>query len=216
MSGLNHTLRNDSGATGGTLLPITAVLENNDAAQESVPGNIGVWILIAAELTEFALFFLVYLVVRSHNPELFSQGPGRLNMLAGTLNTLALITSSYCVARAMAAIRTNNSSDCLKWLGWTLALAACYCGVKTWEYFWNLEAGLSSRTDLFFTLYYYLTFNHLLHVLMGMCTIGWVAFRTFLGSYNAINHEGLESAACYWHMIDLAWIIIFPLLYVLR
>ena len=95
-------------------------------------------------------------------------------------------------------------------------MGASYLGIKTWEYFWNAQAGLDSRTDLFYTLYYYLTFNHLLHVMMGMCTLAWVLVRAHYNAYSSTDYQGLESAACYWHMIDLAWIIIFPLLYVLR
>ena len=189
------------------------VLRKSD---EAIPANMAVWILIGAELTEFALFFVIYLVVRSHNPEIFSQGPERLNLLAGTLNTLALITSSYFVARAISAIKRNQPKQTVKWLGASLLMGASYLGIKTWEYFWNAQAGLDSRTDLFYTLYYYLTFNHLLHVLMGMCTLTWVLVRAHYHAYNKEEYQGLESAACYWHMIDLAWIIIFPLLYVLR
>lgn len=183
--------------------------------RRSVPGSIAVWVLIYAELSEFALFFIVYLVVRAHNPEMFAAGPGQLNTLAGTLNTLVLISSSYCVARAMRAIRRNQPQRCARWLWLTLACGLAYCGIKGWEYLWNEAAGFHTRTNLFFTLYYYLTFNHLLHVLVGMATILWVTLRTHLGSYDAREHEGLESGALYWHMIDLAWIILFPLLYVL-
>ena len=189
------------------------VLRKSD---EPIPANMAVWILIGAELTEFALFFIIYLVVRSHNPEIFSQGPERLNLLAGTLNTLALITSSYFVARAISAIKMNKPKQTVKWLGASLLMGASYLGIKTWEYFWNAQAGLDSRTDLFYTLYYYLTFNHLLHVMMGMCTLAWVLVRAHYNAYSSTDYQGLESAACYWHMIDLAWIIIFPLLYVLR
>lgn len=185
-------------------------------SDQPIPANMAVWILIGAELTEFALFFVIYLVVRSHNPEIFSQGPERLNLLAGTLNTLALITSSYFVARAISAIKMNKPKQTVKWLGASLLMGASYLGIKTWEYFWNAQAGLDSRTDLFYTLYYYLTFNHLLHVMMGMCTLAWVMVRAHYNAYNKDEYQGLESAACYWHMIDLAWIIIFPLLYVLR
>lgn len=182
----------------------------------SFPANVAVWILIWAEVTEFALFFLVFLVVRSHNPELFAQGPTLLNTWAGVFNTLLLLSSSYCVAKGMAAIRVNQIKACLNWFWATLACGLGYCLVKAWEYQWNHAAGLDSRTDLFYTLYYYLTFNHLLHVLVGMCAIGWAMLRTRLGHFDAGQHEGLEGAACYWHMIDLVWIIIFPLLYVMR
>lgn len=186
------------------------------ARETKIPGNIAVWILIVAELTEFALFFLTFLIAKVHYPEIFAEGPSRLNTLAGTLNTLVLISSSFFVARAMAAIKVGQRQACLKWLWLALAAGATYCGIKGWEYYWNDAAGISSRTNSFFAIYYYLTFNHLLHVLIGMCTILFVTIRTHLGDYGADDHEGLESAASYWHMIDLVWIIIFPLLYVLR
>lgn len=199
-------------ATGESLvLPVTA--------QPSIyrsPANIAVWILIWAEVTEFALFFLVFLVARSHNPELFAEGPTKLNTWAGVVNTLLLISSSYCIARSMAAIRIGQVNRCLHWLGATIGCGLGYCAVKAWEYQWNHASGLDSRTDIFYSLYYYLTFNHLLHVLVGMCAIGWAALRTYWGHYTPADHEGLEGAACYWHMIDLVWIIIFPLLYVMR
>jgi len=180
-----------------------------------IPGNIAVWVLIYAELTEFALFFLVYLVTRAHNPEIFAAGPAQLNTLAGTLNTLVLITSSFCMARAMAAIRRDDQRRCIRWLWLTFACAVGYCGIKGWEYWWNDLHDIYTRKNLYFTLYYYLTFNHLLHVLVGMVMILWMLLRTYIGSYSADEHEGLENGACYWHMIDLAWIIIFPLIYVL-
>lgn len=188
------------------------------ASRESVNsnGNIAIWILIYAELTEFALFFLAFLIARVHYPEAFSEGPQQLNTLAGMLNTLVLISSSFCVARAVAAMKAEDSKSCFRWLCLTLAAGVAYCCIKTWEYSWNDAAGIDSRKSTFFALYYYLTFSHLLHVLIGMCSILFVTLRTYWGGYSAQDHEGLEGAAFYWHMIDLVWIIIFPLLYVLR
>lgn len=192
-----------------------AVPEAEKASKET-PGNMAVWVLIYAELFEFALFFIAFLIAKSHFPVVFSDGPLQLNTFAGTANTLVLITSSFFVARAMAAIKLGKRHECLTWLWLTLAAGSVYCGIKGWEYSWNEAAGIGARRNTFFTLYYYLTLNHLLHVLMGMCTILFVTIRTHMDIYDATNYEGLESAALYWHMIDLVWIIIFPLLYVLR
>ncbi len=189
---------------------------HHSKATDDIPGNIAIWILIYTELTEFALFFIAFLIAKTHYHEIFAEGPLQLNTLAGALNTLVLITSSFFVARAMAAIKVGSREQCLKWLCLTLIAGTVYCGIKGWEYYWNDAAGFSSRTNTFFALYYYLTFNHLLHVLIGMCSILFVTLRLYFGAYCASEHEGLESAACYWHMIDLVWIIIFPLLYVLR
>ncbi|MEH6470933.1 MAG: cytochrome c oxidase subunit 3 family protein [Halopseudomonas sp.] len=181
-----------------------------------IPGNGAVWVGIYAEMTEFALMFLFYFVAKVQYLELFDQGPLKLNTLAGTLNTLALLTSSYCVAKAMACVRMSRLEAAVRWLWGTIACALFYLLVKTLEYQWNTERGIEPDTNLFFTVYYYMTFNHFLHVAWGGGAILWVIFQLKRGAYTADNHEGMEAIACYWHMIDLVWIIIFPLLYVLR
>lgn len=181
-----------------------------------MPGNVAVWVLIYGELTEFAVFFTIFLAARIAYPAMFHDGPSHLNTLAGTANTVILVTSSFFVAKAVHAIRQGRRKHCLNWLWLTIAAGACYCAVKGWEYQWNGSTGVHPQNNLFFTLYYYLTLSHLVHVLIGMCSILWVALRTVLGAYGVDDNAGLESAALYWHMIDLAWIIIFPLLYVLR
>ena len=182
----------------------------------AAPGNIAIWILIYAEFTEFGLFFLAFLIAKVHNPEVFFQGPTQLNTLAGMANTLVLLTSSFFVANAIKSIKSGNRKACLTWLYLTLLCGTAYLGIKAWEYDWNQAAGIHSRGNLFFSIYYYLTFNHWLHVAMGMSVISWVTFRLHFYAYDADNHESLESAASYWHMIDIVWIIIFPLLYVVR
>jgi len=188
----------------------------NGKTRARTPGSVAVWILIYAELTEFALFFVVFLIARLVYPEVFREGPQHLNTLAGTANTIILVTSSFFVAKATHAMKAGKSRASLKWFWLTILAGMAYCAVKAWEYHWNVGAGVHSSNNLFFSFYYYLTFNHLLHVLIGMCTILWVTLRIHFDLYEVGEQEGPESAALYWHMIDLAWIIIFPLLYVLR
>jgi len=190
------------------------LIENK--TDDKVPGNIAVWILIYAELTEFGLFFVIFLIAKAANPVIFAEGPAQLHTSSGAINTLILLTSSFFVARAIHAIKRDKLKSCQRWLWLTLFAGAAYLATKTWEYSINADNGIDGTTDLFFTIYYYLTFNHLLHVMMGMCTIGWVLARSYVFPYTKDDHEGLESAACYWHMVDLVWIMIFPLLYVLR
>lgn len=181
-----------------------------------VPGNIAVWILIFAELTEFGFFFVAFLIAKALNPDIFFEGVAQLHTNAGMLNTFILLTSSYFIAHAIKSIQSAKRERCLLFLYLTLLCGAAYCGIKAWEYHWNEAANIGIRTNLFFSIYYYLTFNHWLHVGMGMCVISWVTVKLHLNLYNKNDYEGLESAASYWHMIDLVWIIIFPLLYVLR
>ncbi len=183
-------------------------------ARYHTPGNPAVWVFVLSEMSEFAFFFIVFLVVKLLHPELFSTGPSQLNTTAGMVNTLLLITSSWFVANAVKATKSGRRKKTMVWLALTIAAGLLYCAVKYLEYLWNVEHGISARSNLFFALYYYLTFNHLLHVLIGICVIGWTLVLSWLGAYDSDNHGGLESAATYWHMIDLVWILLFPMLYI--
>lgn len=138
-----------------------------------IPGHRAIWVGIFAELSEFGLFFLVYLIAKAHYPEQFNQGPLHLNTLAGTANTFALITSSYFVAKALAAIRLNKPQQSINWL-WGAVFCGCvYLVIKVWEYYWNAAQGIMTNTNNFFAVYYYLTFNHLLHVAWASGSLLW-------------------------------------------
>ena len=186
------------------------------ARQGRIPGNRGMWVGILCELTEFGLMFVVYFIARAHHPADFHAGPGRLSILAGTVNTLLMLTSSYLVARALGAIRQDRPRACLAWLGAALVAGAGYPLVKFFEVQWNLAHGLNGDAGIFFTVYYYLTFNHLVHVCWGLLGLLWVMARTAFGAYDSTRHEGLEAFGCYWHTTDMAWLVIFPLFYVWR
>lgn len=185
-------------------------------APDHVPGGIAIWILIFAELFEFGMFFILYIVAKVHNPELFHVGPPRLNTYAGILNTAILLTSSFFIAKAVRAIRLDRVVESRRWIWLTLFSGLAYCLVKMWEYHFNELNGITVNTDLFFSVYYYLTFNHLLHVFFGMAGLIFVLVRSYFNAYSAQEYNGLEAGASYWHMVDLAWIIIFPLIYVMR
>ena len=181
-----------------------------------IPGNIPIWVGILSELTEFGIFFVAYFIAKFYYPEVFTEGPQSLHTLLGVTNTIILLTSSYFMAKAMANIRLNNKPKCERYL-WLAFFCGClYFIIKTWEFYWNDLQGLGPSTSEFFTVYYYMTFNHFLHVGWASCAILWVIFRLRSGAYSAEENSGLEALAVYWHMIDLMWILIFPLLYVLR
>ncbi|MGV2872315.1 cytochrome c oxidase subunit 3 family protein [Colwellia sp. E150_009] len=191
-------------------------VKNEPETVNKIPGNKAVWVGIFAELTEFALFFIIYFIAKAHYPEQFNQGPLQLNTLAGTLNTVALISSSYFVAKALASIRVNKPDESIKWLWRAILCGGIYLVIKVWEYHWNVDQGIQTNTNKFYTLYYYMTFNHLLHVGWASGSLIWAIFQLKSGRYTQSNHLGLTAIASYWHMVDLAWVIIFPLLYVLR
>ena len=181
-----------------------------------IPGNNGIWIGILIEMTEFALLFTVYFVARINAPQAFSEGPARLNTLTGMTNTMLLISGSFFVARAVLAIREDRRRACLLWLLLVLATAVGYGMVKYHELQWNAAHGITGTSGLFFTVYYYLTFTHMVHVGWGLIGLLWVIVRTALGAYSSKAHDGVEAFASYWHATDLVWLIIFPLVYLLQ
>lgn len=181
-----------------------------------IPGNLAIWAAILAEMSEFAIMFVVYFLAKVHNPELFYEGPTKLNTLAGTINTLLMLTSSFFVVRAVLAMRDDSPKKSANWLWAAVICGALYLIIKVIEYQWNTAQGLETETNIFYGVYYYVTFNHFLHVGWGSAAILWVIFRINTGIYTKDEHEGLINIALYWHMIDLAWITIFPLLYVIR
>ena len=194
----------------------TATLTFTAPSSGRIPGNRAMWVGIFCELTEFALMFAVYFVARAHHPDVFAAGPARLSLLAGTGYTMMLLTSGWCVARALHAMRSSRQQACLRWLAAALLFGLGYPVIKLMEVRWNLAHGLDGSAGAFIVTYYYLTFNHLIHVFWGLLGLGWVMLRTGTGSYSAAEHAGLEAFACYWHTTDIIWLMIFPLFYVLR
>jgi cytochrome c oxidase subunit 3 len=180
-----------------------------------IPGNRAIWVGIFAELTEFTLMFLVYFFARINHPQAFHEGPQKLSLAAGTANTVIMLTSSYFVARAVLAMRRDQPGTSLRWLIAAFATAVGYPVVKALEIRWNIDHGLTGGGDVFQMSYYYLTFNHLVHVSWGLLGLVWIMLRTGFGGYDAENHSGLVAFASYWHATDLIWLMIFPLFYVL-
>lgn len=186
------------------------------AATGRVPGNRGIWAGILAEMTEFALLFAVYFVARVHFPQAFHDGPLQLNLVAGTVNTLLMISGSYFVVRALLVVREGDAQGSLRWLLWVLLCAGGYFVTKYLEFRWNAAHGVVGGNAIFFSVYYYLSFTHMVHVGWGIIGLLWVMWRTRAGAYSAQEHSGMEAFASYWHATDLVWLIIFPLLYLLR
>ncbi|MBZ0096331.1 MAG: cytochrome c oxidase subunit 3 family protein [Sulfuricella sp.] len=195
---------------------LTATRSEQDPIEGRIPGNKGIWAGILSEMTEFALLFGVYFIARAHFPAAFREGPLQLSLFAGTFNTLLMISGSYFVANAVIAIRQNRPEVSLRWLVLVLFAACGYFVTKYFEFRWNVSQGITGRTGIFFTVYYYLTFTHMVHVLWGIMGLLWVMARTKTGAYTPQEHEGMEAFASYWHATDLVWLIIFPLLYLLR
>ncbi|WP_373186766.1 cytochrome c oxidase subunit 3 [Halopseudomonas sp.] len=194
-------------------LPVTAV----GAQSRELPGDLAMWCFILAELAVFALLLGSMAYVRGRWPEMFSAGVATLNPVAGLINTLALLTGSYWVALGVAAMRRGESAIVVWWFRAGAASGVLYLIVKSVEYQQMFSAGYTLRTDIFYFFYFFTTFFHLMHVVLGMVVLLVVAARFRRGAYATSDTRQMaaESAASYWHMVDLVWLMLFPLLYVL-
>ena len=181
-----------------------------------LPGDLAIWFFIFMELLVFGIFFIVYAIIRVQNIELFNEYQLTLNRELGAANTLLLITSSYFVVRAVQAIKQNEVTACVNWLYAALGGGLGFLALKSIEYYDKFSHGISLSSNTFYMFYLSLTMFHVFHVIFGMVILFAVAIKAKHGAYDATNHTGVETGASYWHMVDLVWIILFPLVYILR
>ena len=191
----------------------TSTIENEP---KILPGDLAIWFLIFAELLVFGVFFIVYSVQRLNHVEMFNQFQSTLNRDIGVVNTLLLITSSYFVVLAVRAIGQGNAKGCIHWLNYTLLLGSGFLVFKSIEFYGKFSHGIGLDTNTFYFFYLSLTMFHFIHVFIGMLIIAAVIFKAKRGKYTKAEHTGVETAASYWHMVDLVWLILFPLVYIIR
>lgn len=172
---------------------------------ERLPGNPMMWILIGSELAVFGMALLAFQLARIVDGEMFAQSQTHLDRWAGTVNTAILLTSGYLAARAVAATRREETSRSRWFLAGASALGLVFLVVKMIEYAAKAADGLSIETNTFFTLYYLITGFHALHVVFGLILLAIAMVWN--------DTETLESVAAFWHMVDLVWVLIFPVIY---
>ena len=181
-----------------------------------LPGDLAMWFFIFAELLVFGIFFLAYAFARTNNVALFNASQMQLDRVSGAVNTILLISSSYFVVRAVECIRHNQGRNSARWLVAAIAFGAFFVVLKLFEFVAKFDAGITMSTNTFFMFYLFLAFFHFMHVILGMVILGAIALKAWRGGYSAADHAGVETGAAYWHMVDLVWIILFPLIYVLH
>lgn len=180
-----------------------------------LPGDLAMWFFILAELSVFALLILAFTVAQALHPQLFSEGRQLLDRSTGLAMTLSLLTAGLFAALALEQARQDRPRRAALLLGGALLLACGYVGIKLSEYAHLLANGLGMEHNTFFTLYWILTAFHFLHVLLGMVILAWLAEGCRRRRYGAQQHSGLESGVLYWHMVDLVWVLLFPVVYIL-
>lgn len=199
-----------------TALPAAPSPATDAHAARRLPGDLAIWFFILAELLVFAVFFLAYAFARARHVALFNESQLTLDLNAGALNTVLLITGSWFVVRAVQAVKRDASDVAARWLVAGMACGVGFLIVKWFEYSAKFGAGINLSTNTFYMFYISLTFFHMMHVILGMVILAVLLVKTKRGAYGRHEHNALESGAAYWHMVDLVWIILFPLIYVMR
>ena len=187
------------------------------------PGDYAVWIIIYVELLTFALFFLGYAISRRADIELFNGSQEILSQTSGFINTFILITSSYFVVKGVQVIKNMTQENykefnikASKWLLLALTCGVAFLVIKITEFSHVFGLGINLSTNKFFMFYILLTGFHFMHVLLGSVVLFNIYQKTKNHGYTPDDYKGFESGASYWHMVDLLWIVLFPLIYIIR
>ena len=188
---------------------------SNPSEQGLQTAKLGIWAFLATEVLLFGGLFTAYTVFRIGEPQMFHTEYQKLNRLFGAVNTVVLICSSLTVALGIAAIRQGKQRMLKVCLFLTLLLAATFLGVKYAEYSEHFAAGQFPSTNNFFSLYYMMTGLHAIHVFAGMCALTTMLVLSFRRKFSAEYHSPVEITGLYWHFVDLVWIYLFPLLYLI-
>ncbi len=187
------------------------------------PGDFAIWIIIYVELITFALLFLGYAFSRRGDFEMFNASQLILSQTSGFINTFILITSSYFVVKAVHSVQ-NMSEDnhkefnkqASKWLLFAIICGVAFLLIKITEFSHIFGLGIHLSTNKFFMFYILLTGFHFMHVLLGSIILFNIYQKTKNYGYKPDDYRGFETGASYWHMVDLLWIILFPLIYIIR
>lgn len=200
------------------------------AAQQKDASTLGMWIFLITEIMFFGGMFLVYTIYRSAYPTVFGVASSSLNVYIGAANTIVLLCSSLTMVLAVRAAQLDQRKALVLFLILTLALGVVFLGVKAYE--WNekfvehhipgssfhlegLQPELQGQAQLFFSLYFAMTGLHALHMVVGAGIMSMLIWQARKGRFNAGYMTPVDVGGLYWHFVDIIWIYLFPLLYLI-
>jgi len=206
-----------------------ALREQFDTAdQQKDASTLGMWVFLITEIMFFGGMFLAYSVYRSSYPVVFAVASSSLNAVIGAVNTAVLLCSSFTMVMAVRAAQLGQRRAILIFLILTLILGMVFLGVKAYE--WNekfvehhvpgptfhLEGvEMQGPAQIFFSLYFAMTGLHALHMVIGVGLLTWLIIATYRGRFSAQYMTPVDIAGLYWHFVDIIWIFLFPLLYLI-
>lgn len=199
-----------------------------DEEQQKDAATIGMWVFLVTEVMFFGGLFLAYFVYRQAYPAAFASASNKTNLLIGAFNTTVLICSSLTMALAVNAAATSKRKLTVLFLAMTLLLGGAFLGVKAYEYHdkyvhheipgLNFECegcADAQHAPLFFSLYFGMTGLHASHMIVGFVLLVILIVRANRGAFSAEYHTPVELFGLYWHFVDIVWIFLFPLLYLI-
>jgi cytochrome c oxidase subunit 3 len=196
--------------------------------QQKEASTLGMWVFLGTEVLFFGGLFLAYSIYRSWYPEAFAASSHTLDLTLGAVNTVALITSSLTMALAVHAAQLGDRKKLMLFLVATMVLGAVFLGIKAIEYadkfehhhvpgldFHFEEGALAREAEIFFSLYFVMTGLHALHMVIGLGIMLWMLWWAWDGTITRDYASPIEISGLYWHFVDIVWIFLFPLLYLL-
>jgi cytochrome c oxidase subunit 3 len=195
--------------------------------QQADAATLGMWTFLVTEILFFGGLFLTYTIYRSWYPTAFAAASHELLVWAGATNTAVLITSSLTMALSVHASQTGNRRQLLFFLTLTILLGCVFLGIKAFEYYteyvehhipgsgFEFEAEQFRHAQIFFSLYFVMTGLHALHMIIGVGIMVVMLWWSWRGTITVEYHSPIEISGLYWHFVDIVWIFLFPLLYLI-
>lgn len=187
----------------------------DDPARPHIPGDPPFWMFIIGDMLVFAFMFCAFSFARGQEPAVFAEGHARLNQTLGLINTLLLLTSSWFVASGVNAARGSRAAATPVLLAAGVVCAIGFCVIKGFEYAEKIRHGDIAQNDSFLSYYFVITGIHLFHVVVAIGVMSVIALRWHLLAPERRAIQPLETAATLWHLVDLLWIFLFALIYMM-
>ncbi|MFN8059798.1 MAG: cytochrome c oxidase subunit 3 family protein [Vicinamibacterales bacterium] len=195
--------------------------------QQQEASIFGMWVFIAQEIMFFGGLFMAYIVYRFWYPEAFAAGSHHLDRVMGTFNTVVLIGSSVTMALAVRAGQVSDRKGQMVFLVLTMILGAVFLGVKVVEYadkfnhhlipgpHFVFEGAWAKQAQIYYSLYFAMTGLHALHMIVGEAVLAGILYMAWRGDFSAEYYTPIEVSGLYWHFVDIVWIFLFPMLYLI-
>lgn len=199
----------------------------DNLAQQKEAATLGMWVFLVTEVLFFGGLFLTYMLYRSWYPEAFAFSSHELDVTLGTINTAVLIGSSLTMALAVHAAQSGERKLLMMFLVATMVLGVVFLGIKSVEYLekfheghipgpaFRFEAEYFRHAQIFFSLYFIMTGLHAIHMIIGLGIMTWMLVWAWNGTITADYASPIEISGLYWHFVDIVWIFLFPLLYLI-